>query len=56
MLNQYILRWYSALIQNLLRALKRDIDLVSVIDDFGDLIYREIDYRAEVMYYVTYPM
>jgi predicted unusual protein kinase regulating ubiquinone biosynthesis (AarF/ABC1/UbiB family) len=32
-----------------LKVLKRDIDLVNVIDDFGDLIYREIDYRAEAV-------
>jgi predicted unusual protein kinase regulating ubiquinone biosynthesis (AarF/ABC1/UbiB family) len=27
--------------------LNRDVDLQSIIDDFGELIYREIDYVAE---------
>ena len=27
--------------------LNRDFDVVGVIDDFGELIYREVDYRAE---------
>lgn len=43
------LRWYFSLFQGALKVLKRDIDLVNVIDDFGDLIYREIDYRAEAV-------
>lgn len=46
-LDLFILRWYSGVLTRLLRALGRDIDLVSVIDDFGELIFREIDYRAE---------
>ena len=25
------------------------MDLVAIIDDFGELIYREIDYRAEAV-------
>lgn len=41
----FVMRWYSEQIQKVLRLLKRDIDLVSVIDDFGEIIYREIDYR-----------
>ena len=45
----YILRFYSGILQNILKYLKRDIDLVSVIDDFGEIIYREIDYRAEAV-------
>jgi aarF domain-containing kinase len=45
----YIMRWYASLIQNILKSISRDIDLVGVIDDFGDLIYREIDYRAEAV-------
>ena len=45
----YIMRWYAGLAQRILTALKRDIDLISVIDDFGELIYREIDYRAEAV-------
>ena len=45
----YIMRWYSTLLQRLLNVLNREIDLVSIIDDFGELIYREIDYRAEAV-------
>ena len=46
----FILRWYAQLVQRLLLVvLKRDIDLVAIIDDFGELIYREIDYRAEAV-------
>jgi len=45
----YVLRWYAQQIQKVLRLLNRDLDLVSIIDDFGDLIYREIDYRAEAV-------
>ena len=44
-----MLRWYAEQIQGILRTLlKRDLDIVSIIDDFGDLIYREIDYRFKV--------
>ena len=42
-----ILRAYSATLKKLLGLLGRDIDLVSVIDDFGRLIYAEIDYSVE---------
>jgi aarF domain-containing kinase len=45
----FILRFYASLVQQFLTFLKRDLDLVSVIDDFGELIYREIDYRAEAV-------
>lgn len=45
----FILRFYASLVQRFLTFLNRDIDLVSVIDDFGELIYREIDYRAEAV-------
>ena len=45
----FVLRWYSGLAERLLRAVGRDISLVSVIDDFGELIYREMDYRAEAI-------
>jgi len=45
----YILRFYSGILQSILKYLKRDINLVSVIDDFGEIIYREIDYRAEAV-------
>ena len=47
--DMFIMRWYASLTQSALAALGRNIDLVSVIDDFGDLIYREIDYRAEAV-------
>jgi predicted unusual protein kinase regulating ubiquinone biosynthesis (AarF/ABC1/UbiB family) len=47
--DMFIMRWYASLTQKALEALGRSIDLVSVIDDFGDLIYREIDYRAEAV-------
>jgi len=43
----YIMRWYAGLLTWLLEKLGRKINLVSVIDDFGELIYREIDYTAE---------
>ena len=46
-LDLYILRYYARILKNLLSALGRNIDVVSVIDDFGELIYREIDYKAE---------
>ena len=45
----YILRFYASVVQQVLTLLRRDINLVSVIDDFGELIYREIDYRAEAV-------
>jgi len=45
----FVLRWYATLLQYLLKLFGRDINVVSVIDDFGDLIYREIDYRAEAV-------
>lgn len=43
----YVLRWYAGLINRILGMLQRDIDVIAVIDDFGELIYREIDYTAE---------
>ena len=45
----YVMRWYAQQFQGVLKYFGRSIDLVSVIDDFGDLIYREIDYRAEAV-------
>lgn len=48
-LDLFILRWYSKRAQDVLKLLKRDVDLVSVVDDFGELLYREIDYRAEAV-------
>lgn len=46
-LDLYILRWWSGLYNGIFKLLNRDIDLQSIIDDFGVLIYREIDYVAE---------
>ena len=47
-LDLYILRWWSG-VANLVTqgVLRRDVDVQSIIDDFGELIYREIDYVAE---------
>lgn len=47
-LDLYILRWWSGIYNVLIKnILKRNIDLQSIIDDFGILIYRELDYIAE---------
>lgn len=46
-LDLYILRWWSGIYNEIFRILNRDINVQSIIDDFGDLIYREIDYIAE---------
>lgn len=46
-LDLYVLRFYSSILTSILKTLKRDVDLTAIIDDFGELIYREIDYRAE---------
>lgn len=47
-LDLFVLRWWARQIRDVLKNIfKRDIDLVSVIDDFGEIIYREIDYVAE---------
>ena len=43
------MRFYAQWLQRALNALDRDVDLVNIIDDFGELIYREIDYRAEAV-------
>jgi len=43
----FILRSYSQVFTGLLKAVRRDLDFVSVIDDFGRLIYGEIDYLLE---------
>lgn len=48
-LDLYILRFYAGFLTALLGMLKRDVDLRQIIDDFGELIYREIDYRAEMV-------
>ena len=46
-LDLYILRWWSGVYNEIFKLLNRDVDLQSIIDDFGELIYREIDYVAE---------
>ena len=46
-LDLYVLRWWSGVYNSIFRFLNRDIDVQSIIDDFGELIYREIDYVAE---------
>ncbi|KAL3906035.1 MAG: hypothetical protein SGILL_009441, partial [Bacillariaceae sp.] len=46
-LDLYILRWWSGIYNQIFQLLNRDINVQSIIDDFGDLIYREIDYVAE---------
>jgi predicted unusual protein kinase regulating ubiquinone biosynthesis (AarF/ABC1/UbiB family) len=46
-LDLYVLRWWSGLYNRIFRILNRDIDVQAIIDDFGVLIYREIDYVAE---------
>jgi aarF domain-containing kinase len=46
-LDLYILRWWSGIYNKLFQLLKRDVNVQSIIDDFGELIYREIDYVAE---------
>ena len=47
-LDLYILRWWAKLGTSFFStAFDRDLDLVSVVDDFGRLIYAEIDYTAE---------
>lgn len=47
-LDLFILRWWARQVRDVLAVLfGRDLDFVSVIDDFGEIIYREIDYVAE---------
>ena len=46
-LDLYVLRWWSGVYNQIFNLLNRDIDVQSIIDDFGELIYREIDYVAE---------
>ena len=47
-LDLYILRWWAGRFYNpIFKFLNRDVDVQSIIDDFGVLIYREIDYLAE---------
>ncbi|KAJ1494064.1 ABC1 family-domain-containing protein, partial [Baffinella frigidus] len=46
-LDIYILRQLSGLLSQLIAMLRRDIDLQSVVEEFGKLIYEEIDYLQE---------
>ena len=46
-LDLYVLRWWGGVYNEIFRLLGRDIDLQSVMDDFGNLLYGEIDYVAE---------
>eukprot|EP00584_Thalassiosira_punctigera_P005369 CAMPEP_0172544070 /NCGR_PEP_ID=MMETSP1067-20121228/14306_1 /TAXON_ID=265564 ORGANISM="Thalassiosira punctigera, Strain Tpunct2005C2" /NCGR_SAMPLE_ID=MMETSP1067 /ASSEMBLY_ACC=CAM_ASM_000444 /LENGTH=978 /DNA_ID=CAMNT_0013330569 /DNA_START=63 /DNA_END=2999 /DNA_ORIENTATION=- len=46
-LDLYVLRWWGGVYNGIFRLLGRDIDLQSVMDDFGNLLYAEIDYVAE---------
>jgi aarF domain-containing kinase len=46
-LDLYVLRWWSGVYNQIFYLLNRNINLQSIIDDFGELIYREIDYVAE---------
>ncbi len=46
-LDLYVLRWWSGVANILTTILNRDIDVQNIIDDFGELIYRELDYVAE---------
>ncbi|KAL7534614.1 hypothetical protein ACHAXR_005995 [Thalassiosira sp. AJA248-18] len=46
-LDLYVLRWWGGVYNEIFRLLGRDINLQSVMDDFGALLYAEIDYVAE---------
>lgn len=46
-LDIYILRNLSGTVNKLIKLIGRDIDLQSIIDEFGKLIYEEIDYISE---------
>lgn len=46
-LDLYVLRWWGGVYNAIFRLLGRDINLQSVMDDFGKLLYAEIDYVAE---------
>jgi len=46
-LDLYVLRWWSGVANAIVTLLNRDINVQSIIDDFGELIYRELDYVAE---------
>mmetsp|Transcript_1637 Transcript_1637/g.2768 ORF Transcript_1637/g.2768 Transcript_1637/m.2768 type:complete len:933 (-) Transcript_1637:81-2879(-) len=42
-----ILRQISGVLSSMLKVIRRDLDLRSVIDEFGKLLYEEIDYIKE---------
>lgn len=46
-LDIYVLRWWSGVANIITNLLNRDINVQNIIDDFGELIYRELDYVAE---------
>lgn len=46
-LDLYVLRWWGGVYSSIFRLLGRNINLQSVMDDFGTLLYGEIDYVAE---------
>ncbi|EME26393.1 aarF domain-containing kinase [Galdieria sulphuraria] len=46
-LDIYILRQLSGTLSKALKMLRRDINLQSIIEEFGKLIYEEIDYISE---------
>jgi predicted unusual protein kinase regulating ubiquinone biosynthesis (AarF/ABC1/UbiB family) len=45
-LDLFIMRFYAGILTRIITAFGRKINLVTVIDDFGELIYREIDYQV----------
>ena len=46
-LDLYVLRWWGGVYNGIFRFFGRSIDLQNVMDDFGTLLYGEIDYVAE---------
>jgi len=46
-LDLHILRGISGVLNTLIKAMKRDLDVVGIIDDFGQLLYAELDYTKE---------
>uniref|UniRef100_A0A7S0HX77 Protein kinase domain-containing protein n=1 Tax=Hanusia phi TaxID=3032 RepID=A0A7S0HX77_9CRYP len=46
-LDIYILRELSGTLSQMIKLLRRDLDLRSVVEEFGKLIYEEIDYLQE---------
>lgn len=46
-LDIYILRELSETLSQMIKLLRRDIDLRSIVEEFGKLIYEEIDYLQE---------